>query len=172
MIDNPHQSDLVVNIYSSINALIDYKCFRDEYTDKDGFISYSLSKRFNQSWLVYNSFSRVAPETFHSDYLRLSLDAQNCYISVIFVDPSYFCSSLNDIDVFIHTLLNINRVLKRKILIMVSKFPENTIDEYYAKHIGSLAGSVSGNLAAGIILQNSLTSLGFVDLLVNWIVQL
>jgi len=172
MIDNPHQSDLVVNIYSSINALIDYKYLKDEYTDKDGIISYSLSKRFSQSWLVYNIFSRVAPETFHSDYLRLSHDAQNCYISVIFVNPSYFCSSLKDTDVFIHTLLNINRVLKRKILIMVSKSPENSINEYYAKYIGSLASSASSNLAAGIILRKSLSSLGFVDLLANWIVQL
>ncbi|HVN59809.1 MAG TPA: hypothetical protein VMT59_01005 [Gaiellaceae bacterium] len=112
-------------IFSTLALLVDRDLLPYAGVDADGYLANALSLRFGQSWLVRNVFSDVAPATFHSDYLRASVEVQSCFLSVVCVDPGRYCESDADLDVFLGTLLHVNRVLRRRVLFLVPEALES-----------------------------------------------
>ena len=168
--DAEHHSDLTVNIYSTLSVLIDVNKFSDlEHTDFDGALSQILSTRFQQTWVVFNGLPATRSRTFHSDYLRFSQMVQNCFYSVVYVDPESFCQSPSDISVFLHTILSVNRLLKRKVLLIADNTSVNETTECYRRHVGDFANARSDSLARGMLWDGSRSFSEFTKALGDWI---
>jgi hypothetical protein len=121
VIDNPHQSDLTVKIYSVLHVLIDYTSLQPGALDNDAYLSDALSRAFGQTWLVANSLGAVTREAFHARYLVQSAAVRDCYASVVCVQPATLCAAPADVDLFVGSVLRVNRVLGRRVLFLLPR---------------------------------------------------
>lgn len=170
--DAEHQSDLTVHIYSTLSVLVDWGRFSgSQEADLDGAISRALSERFHQTWLVCNGFSSVRSPTFHTDYLRFSQAVQHCFYSVVYIDPASFCSVLADVRIFLHTILSVNRVLKRKVLLIADETLVGEVAEHYKRQVGELENAMPDALARGILWNGTGPFQEFSDALGGWIAK-
>jgi hypothetical protein len=150
---NHHHSDLTVSIFSTINALIDPSLLVGEYQDPVGRVSAVLSANLNQSWLLHNALNEVDAQAFHTSYLQSSQAVQNSYLSVLHVDPQAFCATEADLETWIHSILTVNRVLKKKVLLFANAEASSGVARQYADFVADHAEATTNNLVCGHILE-------------------
>lgn len=149
MIENRHQSDLTVRIFSVIHAFIDYEPLEPMGVDNDGCLSEVLSGAFRQTWLVSNSFGAVKRHRFHADYLTRSAAVRDCFASVVCVAPTSFCETKHDVEAFVGSVLAINEVFKRRVLFLLPPASPSAGDVpgHYYEVVGRFLGAKPGALA-------------------------
>jgi hypothetical protein len=151
-----HQSDNTVHIYTSLSLLVDPALTPTTDRDADGRLSTLLSERFAQTWLVHNHFPRVAPETFHSDYARETASVAGCFLSIVYVDAGRFCAGPDDLEVFLGTLLHVNRVLGRRVLLLVPRFVDSVGAVALAQWADALETTSAGSLLSVLDVEERL----------------
>jgi len=119
-------SDLKTQIYSSLFTLIDRSIIRGSAGDICGSISLALSEVFGQTWLVADGHRALSRESFHSDLIRYLHSMPVGYLSIICIDIDTFCNDPNEVPVFLHSLISINKVYKRKVLFIDDPTYKNT----------------------------------------------
>ena len=169
--ENPHQSDLTVRIYSALHALVDPALLASDRADTTGVLAHGLSRRFSHTWLVYGAHASVRAESFHADYLTSSEQARNCFLSVALLEPGRYCSSPTDVDLLVESLLAVNRVAGRKILLLAPS-SKTSLGSHYSRVVESLADAPPDRLARGRAVGDGLTVDGLVEIVADWIAGL
>lgn len=145
------QSDLTVHIFHSLHLTVDFSRLTGEKAvDPEAAFSEMLTLKLGQTWLLSNSHGEFQAGDFHRKYLRLSQSVGNSFLSIVYFDPGLLYSAIRPYESFFSSLAAINRVTKRRVLLVADKgMRKNEVSAEYVKTVSSVVGGSTRNLFVG-----------------------
>lgn len=164
-----HHSDNAVQIFSTVSLLADPALLPSQHDDVAGYISFELSRRFGQTWIVQDVFPSVRTSTFHTDYRDAGSRLDSCFLAAAYLDPDVFLSSERDLEVLLATLLNVNRVLRRRFLLFVPLHLDGPLATRLIRWAHDVAPIPAGSLLATVDIGSSVTLEEFATQLADYV---